>query len=147
MTGFFVLKFVHVLSAMVWFGTGWLIPSEIMRSVETAADAEALVRRVRRAVPFIVGSGNLLLFSGVGLILLSSGFARAPLRILVGLGLMICLLVIGATVAGPRWRRIEAAIARGDLGAAKQLSLRFYWLNHSEHALGLVILALMIFKY
>jgi uncharacterized membrane protein len=149
MTAYFAVKLVHILATAVWFGGGLFLPGDIRRTLALGRPhADALVPRIKRVVPFLIGGGNLTLLSGLALVFIAGGFAAVPPRILVGLGLTVLLLGLGASVVAPTWNRIAHLVeSGGDLAEAGRIARRFSVLNHVEHALWLAVLALMVLRF
>lgn len=108
------LRILHVAIAAAWFGHKLLVPSDIRESVHAGqANAEALLRRLRRAERFGILSGLGTLISG-GALMWAVGIETVSLWIWVGLALVLVAIGIGAIVARPASKRLRAAVSRGD---------------------------------
>jgi hypothetical protein len=108
------LRILHVAIAAAWFGHKLLVPADIRESVHAGqANAEALMKRLRRAERFGILSGLGTLISG-GALMWAVGIETVSLWIWVGLALVLVAIGIGATVARPASKRLRAAVGRGD---------------------------------
>lgn len=63
-------------------------------------------------------SGLGTLATGIALIVLTTGFADAPLRIWLGLAAVIAMIMVGALVGSPAWREVRAGLEADDLPRA-----------------------------
>jgi len=71
--------------------------------------------------------------------------AGTPPRYLVGAGIMLTIIAIGAGLSRPVFNALEAHFARGgDAAGAEPLVRRFYLLIRVEQVLRLTVLALMV---
>lgn len=107
-------KVIHILFAAAWFGHKLLVPRDVRQSVHVMTDSEGLIRRMHRAERLGILSGLGTVLSGVGLIPLTTGFAKTPVRIYLGLAAAIEIFIIGALVARPAWNEIKGGIETGD---------------------------------
>ncbi|MEX0795769.1 MAG: hypothetical protein WEB67_11770 [Acidimicrobiia bacterium] len=109
---------VHIAVAAAWFGHKLLIPRDVRVSVREPESGRYLVDRMRRARTFGIVTGVLTLGTGIWLVMLTTGFAGAPITIHIALGAVIAMFLVGLFAARPAWKRIESAIAAGDTPAA-----------------------------
>jgi hypothetical protein len=108
------LRILHVAIAAAWFGHKLLVPSDIRESVHAGqANAEALLKRLRRAERVGILSGMGTLISG-GALMWAVGIETVSLWIWVGLALVLVAISLGAAVARPASKRLRDAITRGD---------------------------------
>lgn len=114
------LRILHVILAAAWFGHKILIPRDIRYSVASDDLFAALRGRMATAQRLGIAAGLGTLLSGVGLILLTTGFADAPMNIYAGFAIAITMFLVGAFMARPAWKRLAAAENRADrVGAVK----------------------------
>jgi hypothetical protein len=113
-----VVTIVHIAVAAAWFGHKLLIPRDVRASVREPESGTYLVERIRRARTFGIVTGVLTLGTGIWLVILTTGFAAAPITIHIAMGAVIAMFFVGLFAAGPAWKRIERAIAAGDTPAA-----------------------------
>lgn len=111
-------KIVHIAFAAVWFGHKVLIPRDMRQSIHHPVDGGGFIRRIERAERLGIGSGLGTILSGIGLILLTTGFAGTPLRIYFGLAAAIAMVFVGGLVARPAWKEIREGIIDDDLPRA-----------------------------
>lgn len=108
------LQVAHIAIAAAWFGHKLLVPADIRQSVHAGqAEAEDLLRRLRRAERFGILSGAGTLVSG-GALMWAVGVETLSVWIWVGLGLVIVAIGIGATVARRASQQLRDAVGRGD---------------------------------
>ena len=108
------VKILHILFAAAWFGHKILIPRDVRQTVHGKTGGPALIQRMARAERLGIVSGLATVLTGVGLILLGPGFADTPLQIYFGLAAALGMFVVGATIARPAWKEIQAGIEESD---------------------------------
>ena len=140
-----ILVFLHVLAAAAWLGAALWVAGDVRRTLALGRPlADSLAARVAPALRLDLLAGGATLATGLALLALEGPPAARP-GILAGLGLTLARLGLTSLLALPAWRRVEAAIAAGDLGAAAGPSKRLAMLGGVGHALWLGALAGMIF--
>lgn len=138
------LRILHVAIAAAWFGHKLLVPADIRESVHAGqANAEALLRRLRRAERFGILSGLGTLLSG-GALMWVIGVDTVSLWIWVGLALVLVAIGLGAAVARPASKRLRAAITRGDRVEATVAGRQINRVLGIEMLLWMAALATMI---
>ena len=137
-------KILHIAFAAAWFGHKLLIPRDVRQSVHDMADGDGLIRRMKRAERLGIGSGLGTLLTGIGLILLTVGFADTPIETYVGLAAVIAMFVVGAAVGRPAWNRIKASIEAGDAPGAAAGIKPFSRALALENLLWILALATML---
>lgn len=113
-----VVTIFHIAVAAAWFGHKLLIPRDVRVSVREPESAMYLVDRMRRARTLGIVTGVLTLGTGIWLVILTTGFAEAPITIHIAMGAVIAMFFVGFLVGRPAWKRIENAITAGDTPAA-----------------------------
>ena len=98
--------------------------------------------KVAQRLGIVSGLGTVL--SGIGLILLTTGFADAPVRIYFGLAAALGMFVIGALVARPAWAEIQGGIQSGDTPRAAAAVKPFTRSLVIENFLWIVALGSMV---
>ena len=139
-----VVTIVHVAVAAAWFGHKLLIPRDVRVSLREPESGKHLVGRMRRARNFGIVAGLLTLGTGVWLVMLSTGFAGAPVTIHIALGIVIVMFLVGFFLARPAWKRIEEAIDAGDTPAAVGGANSFNSALNLESLLWILALSMMI---
>ncbi len=139
-----VITIVHIAVAAAWFGHKLLIPRDVRVSVREPESGKYLVERMRRARTFGVVTGILTLGTGVWLVVMTTGFAGAPITIHIAIGAVLAMFVIGFLVARPAWKRVASAIEAGDTpGAVGEANSLNSALN-LESLLWILALSMMI---
>jgi len=138
------LKIAHVAFAAAWFGHKLLIPRDIHHSIRDIEGAGQFFGRMKRAERFGITAGVLTVASGLGLMYLDSGFMDAPFRIYLGLGAALAMFVVGAFVARPSWKVIEAGLSEEDPVHASAGVLRLRQAFMLENLLWLLALGTMV---
>jgi uncharacterized membrane protein len=141
------LKFVHVVSAVVWVGGACTVQAFAIRISATgdgarmatfAKDAEFVGTRI------FLPSSVILLVSGIFTIHESSGaWSYGQTWVQIGLAMIIVSIAIGAGFIGPEAGRIARAIERDGIESpdARQHISRIFLVSRFE----LVLLFLVIF--
>lgn len=113
-----ITNILHVTFAATWFGHRLLIPRDLRQSIHSRQEHMGLIQRVVRAERVGMVSGLGTLATGIALIVLTTGFADAPLRIWLGLAAVIAMIMVGALVGSPAWREVRAGLEANDLPRA-----------------------------
>lgn len=137
-------KIIHIAFAAAWFGHKLLIPRDVRVSVHEREARMAMVGRIQRAQRLGIISGVGTVLTGVGLILLTTGFADAPVRIYFGLAAALGIFVIGALVARPAWADIASGIESDDVPRAAAAVKPFSSALVIENFLWIVALGSMV---
>lgn len=115
-------KILHIAFAAAWFGHKLLIPRDVRQSLHNPVESAGLIQRMKRAERLGIISGLGTLLTGIGLILLTDGFADTPLRIYLGLAAVLAMFAVGGFAASPAWRDLRRGLESDDLpGAASKL--------------------------
>lgn len=139
-----VVTIAHIAVAAAWFGHKLLLPRDIRVSVREPATGAHLIGRMRRAEMLGITSGVLTLGTGIWLMLLTTGFADAPVEIHIALGAVIAMFLVGFFVARPAWRNIRSAIEKGDTPGAAGGVTAFNRALGLESLLWILALTMMI---
>lgn len=135
---------LHIAVAAAWFGHKLLIPRDVRSSVRDPANAAFLIPRVGRAQRLGIVSGLATLGTGIWLMYLITGFSDVRTEIYVAAVAVIAMLVVGAVVETPAWRRIKEAIAAGDTPGAVAAVSGFNRAINLESLLWILALVMMI---
>lgn len=139
-----VLTVAHVAFAAAWFGHKLLIPRDVRVSVREPESGRNLVGRMRRAQSLGLFAGLLTLGTGLWLIILTTGFAQAPVTIHIALATVIGMFLVGFLAARPAWNRIKDAIDAGDTPGAVGGVTSFNRAINLESLLWILALTMMI---
>ena len=146
MTPLAVVKFLHILVAAAWLGAALWTPGDIRRTLALGKPGtDALPRRARPALSLDLWTGLATLLTGIALLALEGGQPRAG--VLVGFGAVLVRLGVLTLGMRPAYRRVEAAVAAGDLAAAEPPARRLSMLAGVGHLLWVIALAGMVFPW
>jgi len=146
------LKFVHVLSAVVWVGGACTLQAfairingtgDGLRMATFAKDAEYVGNRI------FLPSSIILLVSGIFTIHESGGgWSYDQTWVQIGLAMILVSIAIGAGFLGPEAGRIARAIDTGGVGSpeAKQRINRIFLVSRFELVLLLLVIFDMVVK-
>lgn len=143
-----IVKFLHVLAAVVWLGGGFAMILIAVRA-ERSGDDEALIFNLRNTaalgnILFMPASLATLVF-GLLMAFLWTGFS--DLWIIIGLAGAAATFVTGAGFIKPASDRIAALVAReGATPAVLAEGRRLLDIAKFDYAVMLVIVADMVFK-
>ncbi|HUK66525.1 MAG TPA: hypothetical protein VLV17_06820 [Anaeromyxobacteraceae bacterium] len=145
MTFALCLRFLHILSAALWMGSGLFWPGALRRALllEPPAPGPALAQ-AQAGAGLDLGSGLAVLATGLAY---ASPLGGASMRMGIALGLLFALarLVLVAAVARPAIGRIREALGAGDLVLARAASRKLLAYSGSAHLLWLLALVVMVF--
>jgi len=141
------LRFLHILSAALWMGSGLFWPGALRRAllVEPPHPGPAL-EQAHAGAGLDLGAGLAVLVTGLAY---ASPLGGVPLRagILLGLLLALARLVLVAVLARPALRRVKSALGEGDLASARAASRKLLGYSGSAHLLWLLALVAMVFPF
>lgn len=145
MTLSIVLRFLHVLSAALWMGSGLFWPGALRRALALGPPHPApALAQARVGLGLDLGAGVATALTGL---VYASPLGGVPMRagILVGLLLALARLALLVALARPALRLASDAVARGDLEAARAASKKLPAYSGSAHLLWLAALIAMVF--
>ncbi len=143
-----LVKFLHVVAAVVWVGGGFALALLALRA-ERASNIEAMLQAMRATGElsnrlFVPTS---LLTLGFGLILCLFWVGFSDLWVLIGLVGYFTTFAIGMTVFGPTAAKMAALIAgEGVTPQALALGQRMLRFVRIDYSVMLVIVADMVLK-
>jgi hypothetical protein len=144
---FFVIRIVHLLSMIVWLGTGLSVPStaDIERTLALPPEHHRpLLDRLKLTTQIVVPSAVTTVITGVVLMQLRGGPFVVSWRYPVALGLAIVTFMIGGLFSQKGLDALEKGIEAGDLEAAKAGGRRFKRAVRVEDLIRLSIFSLMV---
>ena len=145
MTLSLALRFLHVLSAALWMGSGLFWPGSLRRALALGPPhAAPALAQANAGIGLDLGAGIATLATGL---LYASPLGGIAMRagILVGLVLALSRLVLLFALARPALRRASEALARGEIEAARNASKRLPAYSGIAHLLWLLALVAMVF--
>lgn len=138
--------FLHILFAATWLGAALWAAGDVRRTLALGRPhTDALAPRVRPALSLDLWSGLGTLLTGMAL----TGMTYTgvpPVGIIVGFGAALVRLGLLLGAVQPLFRRLEQALAAGDLGAAAPLVKRLGMFSGIGHLLWVVALAGMVYR-
>ncbi len=147
MTLSLVLRFLHILSAAVWFGSALFWPGGLRRALATGlGPANGALQQARAGLGLDLGAGLATVITGL---LYASPLGGVQMRagIVAGLGFAFARLALLFVLARPALRLTGDAATAGNLEAARAASKRVAAYAGSAHLLWIVALASMVFPY
>lgn len=146
MTLSLTLRFLHVLSAALWMGSGLFWPGALRRALALGPPHPApALAQARAGLGLDLASGAATVVTGL---VYASPLGGVSMRagILVGLALALARLALLFAMARPALQRAAEALARGDLEAARAASKRLPAYSGSAHLAWLLALVAMVFS-
>ncbi|NUO52741.1 MAG: hypothetical protein HOV80_28180 [Polyangiaceae bacterium] len=142
------LRLLHFLGMAVWFAGGLGIAGDVRKTIARGKPhTEILVSRVSRALNIGSIAAVVTIGSGLGMVFGLGGFGAVGPRIHAGFGLAILTLAIEIMLLKPASFRLGDALSTGDGRELRPLAGRIAMLAGITHALKLVTLVLMVFRF
>ncbi len=145
MTLSLALRFLHVLSAALWMGSGLFWPGALRRAVALGSPHPSpALAQARAGLGLDLGAGAATVVTGL---VYASPLGGVSMRagILLGLTLALVRLALLFALARPSLRRVADAVGAGDIETARAASRRLPAYAGSAHLLWLLALAAMVF--
>ncbi len=145
MTLSLALRFLHVLSAALWMGSGLFWPGALRRALALGSPHPSpALAQASTGLGLDFGAGVATVVTGL---LYASPLGGGPMRagILLGLTLALVRLALLFALARPSLRRVADAVGVGDIENARAASRRLPAYAGSAHLLWLLALAAMVF--
>ena len=145
MTLSLALRFLHVLSAALWMGSGLFWPGALRRALALGAPHPSpALAQARTGLGLDLGAGVATVVTGL---VYASPLGGVSMRagILLGLTLALVRLALLFALARPSLRRAANEVGAGDLEAARAASKRLPAYAGGAHLLWLLALACMVF--
>jgi hypothetical protein len=145
MTLSLALRFLHILSAALWMGSGLFWPGSVRRALALGPPhAAPALTQAHTGLGLDLGAGIATLATGL---LYASPLGGITMRAGIALGLLFALsrLVLLFALARPALRRATAALAGSDLEAARLAWRRLPAYSGMAHLAWLLALAAMVF--
>jgi hypothetical protein len=145
MTLSLALRFVHVLSAALWMGSGLFWPGALRRALALGPPhAEPALAQARAGLGLDLAAGIATLVTGLLYASPLGGVAMRP-GILAGLVLALSRLALLFALARPALGHVSEALSRSDIEAARSASKRLPAYSGSAHLIWLLALMAMVF--
>ncbi len=145
MTLALALRFLHVLAAALWMGSGLFWPGSLRRSLALGPPhAEPALAQAHAGLGLDLAAGIATVVTGL---LYASPLGGVAMRagIIAGLVLALSRLALLFALARPALRRTSEALARNDIEAARAASKRLPAYSGSAHLIWLLALMAMVF--
>ena len=143
-----IVKFIHVVCALLWVGGGFTLMLSGLRA-ERSGDLEGSMRALQTTAwlgnVLMVPASMLTLVTGLVMCWFWVGFA--DLWVMIGLAGFAATFLIGILVFKPTSERAAALIAEGGMSPAVQaLGRRIMRAARLDYAIMLVVVAAMVLK-
>ncbi|MGH8873202.1 MAG: hypothetical protein ACRDWS_14660 [Acidimicrobiia bacterium] len=144
-----VLLVIHVLSVILWLGSGMgatYIGSRLVR--ESGTVALAWLRVAEGMGPRLYGpASGLTLLSGIGLVLTSDAYGFGSLFVVLGMAVWVLIAIGNGAYAGPREKRAVQAFESGDEETGRQTLRKLNGFVTVEFLLLVAIVIVMIYRW
>ncbi|MBL9024982.1 MAG: hypothetical protein JNL21_22490 [Myxococcales bacterium] len=145
---FSAIRLLHFLGMAVWFAGALSIATDVRKTIARGKPhTEILAPRVSRTLDIGVIAGVVTIVSGLGMIFALGGFKAISPRIHAGFGLAIVTLAVEIILLKPAVGRLGEALGSGDGRELRPMAGRIAMFAGITHALKLVILVLMVFRF
>jgi uncharacterized membrane protein len=144
------LKFIHVVAAVSWVGSGLFVQyrGSRLRRTGTPEQTANLARDVAESTPWFVGTSLLVLVAGVSLVLYAPGLDFTDTWILLGLLGYAATFVTGMFFIRPTAEKLAAAaVSEGPTSPTTQaLIARIFAISRVDQVVLLLVILDMVFK-
>jgi uncharacterized membrane protein len=144
------LKFIHVLAAISWVGSGLFVQyrGSRLRRTGTPEQTANLAREVADSTPWFMGTSLLVLIAGVTLVLYAPGLDFTDTWILLGLAGFAATFVTGFFFIRPTAEKLAAAAAsEGPTSpTAQALIARIFAISRVDQVVLVLVILDMVFK-
>lgn len=144
-----LLKLVHVLAVIVWFGGGIMVI--ILGGVAARKDAQTLagVSSALATTGKVFGpAAGVALLAGIGMLLVpNSAFDFSEPWIGIGFLVWFISAFLGSRIIGPGWERMADLTATGDAAAIQAQRSKLTAPTMADASLLLVAVSAMVFKW
>ncbi len=139
---------VHVIAAAALFGGTLFLTGSCRRALKAGDEAlRHAAGEARRVETLAKISSTLTLLTGIGLILVTGGFANVNPRFHAAMGLMVVAIVFSAAVMGPGVKRLSAAAGEVVDKAAAEAAIKKLAMGSGVlHTLWLILLVMMVWR-
>ncbi|MCH6269103.1 MULTISPECIES: DUF2269 family protein [Neobacillus] len=148
MTFYKALVFIHIFSAIIGMGPGFILTT-VVKSGKTMTELRHSYSIRNKLHIYVMIGGTLLLVTGLGLGLFNTALFRQGWY-LISLILFLAALAIGPIVLSPRSKPIKAMLEshKGDDIPEEywRLSKELFFYENLENVIFIIIIALMILK-
>jgi len=142
------IRLFHFLGMAVWFAGGLGIASDVRKTIARGKPHTAiLVPRIMRALNIGSIAALVTIATGVGMIFALGGFKAVQPRIHAGMLLAIITLAVEIMLLKPAAGRLGDALDSGDGRELRPMAGRIAMFAGITHALKLVTLVLMVFRF
>lgn len=148
MTFYKALVFIHIFSAIIGMGPGFILTT-VVKSGKTMTELRHSYAIRNKLHIYVMIGGTLLLVTGLGLGLFNTALFRQGWY-LISLILFLAALAIGPIVLSPRSKPIKAMLEshKGDDIPEEywRLSRELFFYENLENFIFIIIITLMILK-
>ena len=144
------LKFIHILAAVAWVGSGLFVQyrGTRLRRTGTPEQTANLARDVAESTPWFVGTSLTVLVAGIVLVLYAPGLDFTDTWILLGLVGYAATFVTGMFLIRPTAEKLAAvAASEGPTSPTTQaLIARIFAISRVDQVVLLLVILDMVFK-
>lgn len=145
---FSAIRLLHFLGMAVWFAGALSIATDVRKTIARGKPhTEILAQRVSRTIDIGTIAAVVTIVSGLAMIFALGGFKAISPRIHAGFGLAIVTLAVEIILLKPAVSRLGGALESGDGRELRPMAGRIGMFAGITHALKLVILVLMVFRF
>lgn len=148
MTFYKALVFIHIFSAIIGMGPGFILTT-VVKSGKTMTELRHSYAIRNKLHIYVMIGGTLLLVTGLGLGLFNTALFRQGWYV-ISLILFLAALAIGPIVLSPRSKPIKAMLEshKGDDIPEEywRLSKELFFYENLENVIFIIIITLMILK-
>jgi hypothetical protein len=144
-----ILLVIHILSVIVWLGTGIGATYIGPRLVAPGGTVALAWLRVSETMgPRVYGpASGLTLLSGIGLVLTTDAYGFGSLFVILGMSVWVLVAIGNGAIAGPREKRVLEAFEAGDEETGRETLRKLNGFVVLEFALLLATVVAMIFRW
>lgn len=135
------LRVLHIGVAAAWFGHKLLVPGDIRQALVDQSSADRLLSRLGQAERLGQATGIGTLVTGA---LLWWNVGSVDTGVMIGAGLVILAILLGAAVARPASNALKSAIGSSDLARARSAGNRVMTVLGVESLLWVTALTAMV---
>ena len=144
------LKFIHVVAAVAWVGSGLFVQyrGTRLRRTGTPEQTANLAREVADSTPWFMASSGVVLLAGIALVLYAPGLDFTDTWILLGLLGFASTFLTGFLLIRPTAEKLAAvAASEGPTSPASQaLIARIFAISRVDQVVLLLVILDMVFK-
>ncbi len=146
------IKFLHILAAIVWVGTGLYFQWQATRLTRAGADGQRMATLTGdievTGKTLLLPASLIVLVMGITLVWYTPSIAATDTWILIGLAGALATAITGSVFLGPTAGKLRAAIETEGVDAPSVVAMRRKLLTVArvDQVVLLIVIADMVFK-